>query len=230
VLVGAEALVRWQHPIRGLLPPGVFIPIAEHSGQIAAIGRWVLAEACRQAATWQWCFDGPSPKSISVNVSGHQLMNPGFVDEVKAVLAETGLASDTLVLEITETVIMEDRGPVLPRLQHLKRLGVRIALDDYGTGYSSMSRLLQFPVDILKIDRSFVVASAQGDAGARALIKSIVTLCDDLRVTAVAEGIEEVAHAREIRACGCRFGQGYLMGEPMPAGQFEQAMSVSVLH
>jgi diguanylate cyclase (GGDEF)-like protein len=222
--VGAEALVRWQHPIRGLLAPDLFIPLAERGGQIGGLGRWVLAEACRQAAAWMWRFDGPSPKSINVNVSGHQLMDPGFVDIVEAVLTETGLTPSTLVLEITETVLMEDRVPVLPRLRALKQLGVRIALDDYGTGYSSMSRLAAFPVDVLKIDRSFVVATAQGDPGARTLVRSIVTLCDDLNMTAVAEGIEEPAEAAEMQACGCRFGQGYLMGRPMPVTQFEQAM------
>jgi diguanylate cyclase (GGDEF)-like protein/PAS domain S-box-containing protein len=228
--VGAEALVRWQHPTRGLLGPAVFIPLAERGGQIAAIGSWVLAEACRQAAGWMWRFDGPSPKSINVNVSGHQLMDPGFVRIVEAALAESGLTPDTLVLEITETVLMEDQAPWLPRLQDLKRLGVRIALDDYGTGYSSMSRLAAFPVDVLKIDRSFVVASAQGDPGARALVKSIVTLCRDLHMTAVAEGIEEPAEAAEMQACGCRFGQGYLMGRPMAVEQFEQAMQIPALN
>jgi EAL domain-containing protein (putative c-di-GMP-specific phosphodiesterase class I) len=157
-------------------------------------------------------------------------MDPGFVDIVETVLIETGLSPETLVLEITETVLMEDQEPVLPRLRALKQLGVRIALDDYGTGYSSMSRLAAFPVDILKIDRSFVVASAQGDPGAGALVKSIVTLCDDLQMTAVAEGIEEPAEAAEMQACGCRFGQGYLMGRPMAVEQFEQAMRIPVLN
>jgi EAL domain-containing protein (putative c-di-GMP-specific phosphodiesterase class I) len=131
------------------------------------------------------------------------------------------------VLEITETVLMEHRGLVLTQLQRLKRLGVRIALDDYGTGYSTMARLLKFPVDVLKIDRSFVVASAQGDAGARALVKSIMTLCDDLRMTAIAEGIESAAEAADMQACGCRFGQGYFMGRPMAAEQLEQEMRTS---
>jgi diguanylate cyclase (GGDEF)-like protein/PAS domain S-box-containing protein len=226
-LVGAEALVRWQHPRRGLVPPGLFIPIAEQGGQIAAIGRWVLTEACRDAARWNWRYDGPCPKSISVNVSGHQLMDPCFVDEVRAVLAETGLPGATLVLEITESVLMKDQAPVLPRLHDLKRLGVRIALDDYGTGYSSMSRLAEFPVDVLKIDRSFVVASARGDSGARALVRSIITLCDDLRMTAVAEGVEQQAEATEMQASGCRYAQGYLMGAPMALAQFEQVMRAS---
>jgi diguanylate cyclase (GGDEF)-like protein/PAS domain S-box-containing protein len=229
-LVGAEALVRWRHPRRGLIAPGVFIPIAEGGGQIAAIGAWVLAEACRQAALWGWRSDGPYPKSMSVNVSGHQVMDPAFVDTVRSVLADTGLPPSTLVLEITETVLMEGRAPVLPRLQDLKALGVRIALDDYGTGYSSMSRLATFPVDVLKIDRSFVVASARGDAGARALVKSIITLCDDLDTTAVAEGIEEPEEIADMLSLGCRLGQGYLIGRPMPVALFERMMPAALLN
>lgn len=222
-IVGAEALARWQHPLHGLIPPDEFIPIAERTGHIAGIGRWVLAEAVTQVAKWGWGSDAPTPRSISVNVSGQQLTNPGFVDFIASVLTRSALVPFTLVLEITETVLMEDGTRVLEHLHALRDLGVRIALDDFGTGYSSMSRLATFPVDVLKIDGSFVTQSARGDRTARALMRSMASLCSELEIIAVAERIESEPELEVATETGCRFGQGFLLGRPLPAGRFAQA-------
>ena len=221
-VVGAEALARWQHPLHGLIPPDDFIPVAERTGQIAGIGRWVLAEAARQVAEWGWRSDIPRPRSISVNVSGQQLTNPGFVDFIASILTRSALPPFTLVLEITETVLMEDGTRVLEHIHALRDLGVRIALDDFGTGYSSMSRLATFPVDVLKIDGSFVTQSARGDRTSRALMRSMASLCAELEIVAVAERIESELELEAARETGCRFGQGFLLGPPLPSGRFAQ--------
>jgi diguanylate cyclase (GGDEF)-like protein len=219
-VVGAEALVRWQHPTRGLLGPSEFIPLAESDGQILDIGRWVLAEACRHAGDWGWGDAGPEGPFISVNVSARQMTDPVFPADVDAILREIGVEPTTLVLEITESTVMKDSAAVLQRVHELKELGVRIALDDYGTGYSSMSRLLAFPVDVLKIDRVFVAPASRGDPTALALVRSMVSLCDELGMRAIAEGIETQREATQMRACGFRYGQGYLLGRPVPAEVF----------
>lgn len=219
-VVGAEALVRWQHPTRGLLGPSEFIPLAENDGQILNIGRWVLAEACRHAVGWGWGVPGPEGPFISVNVSARQMTDPAFAAVIEANLRETGMEPTALVLEVTESIVLEDTAAVLERVSELRELGVRIALDDYGTGYSSMSRLLAFPVDVLKIDRIFVTPASRGDPTARALIRSTVLLGDELDMTVIAEGIETPQEAGQMLACGCRYGQGYLLGRPVPAEVF----------
>ncbi len=227
VVVGAEALARWRHPVHGLIAPNDFIPLAERGGQIAGIGRWVLAHACLQAAEWGFGQKGRNGRSISVNVSALQLTDPGFVDVVSSALARSGLPPAALVLEITESSFMEDNAAVLDHLAAIRELGVRIALDDFGTGYSSMSRLAMFPVDVLKIDRSFVEWSDWGDRTAKALVRSISSLCAELDMMAVAEGIETEEQAACVVACGCGFGQGYLLGRPVPAEDFAGSLSVA---
>lgn len=219
-VVGAEALVRWQHPSRGLLGPSEFIPLAEREGEILRIGRWVLAEACRHAVGWGWGEAGPDGRFVSVNVSARQMVDPAFPADVDAILRETRMEPTALVLEITESSLGEDTAAVLDRVHELKALGVRLALDDYGTGYSSMSRLLAFPVDVLKIDRVFVEPAARGDRTAQALVRSVVSLCGELGLRAIAEGIETQREASQMRACGCRYGQGYLLGRPVPEEMF----------
>jgi diguanylate cyclase (GGDEF)-like protein len=204
-VIGFEALVRWQHPVRGFLGPGEFIPLAEETGLIVPLGRWVLREAARQAALWA------GAPYLSVNVAGAQLEQPGFVDEVALALTNGGLDPSRLVLEVTESSLVGDFEA--ERLQALRRLGVRLAIDDFGTGYSSLSYLRRFPMDVLKIDRSFT-RDATTDS---ALLEAIVAMGESLGLVLIPEGIEEPEQADALRALGCRLGQGYLFGRPVPA-------------
>ena len=216
-VVGAEALVRWAHPTRGLLPPGAFIDIAEESGLIVGIGRDVLRRACADAMTWP---DGPDgPLDIAVNLSVRQLQHDEVLHEVIDALRSTGLAPERLTLEITESVLVADPQAAAEALAALKRLGVRIAIDDFGTGYSSLSYLHRFPVDCLKIDKSFV--DQLGGAGSEpALVQAIIGLADTLGLSVVAEGIEEPEQWTSLGALGCGLGQGYLFAKPMALPEF----------
>jgi diguanylate cyclase (GGDEF)-like protein/PAS domain S-box-containing protein len=209
-----EALVRWRHPTRGEVSPGEFIPLAEETGMILAIGRWVLWEACRQVKVWQERWPTPAPLTIAVNLSARQLQHHGIVDEVRAALAATGLDSQSLVLEITETAIMEQLDAAIAILTELRRLGVRLALDDFGTGYSSLSYLQRLPVDILKIDRSFVAGVAKSTEDS-ALARGILTLGQTLGLETVAEGIETAEQLAVLGELGCQLGQGYFFARPL---------------
>ncbi|HZF68749.1 MAG TPA: EAL domain-containing protein [Gemmatirosa sp.] len=217
-VVSAEALVRWQHPERGLVSPAHFVPVAEGSGHVVALGRWVLEAACREAASWPAVPDGGEVPSVSVNLSGRQLEEASLVADVRDVLAATGLAPARLTLEITESVIMHDTERTLEQLHALKALGVRLAIDDFGTGYSSLSYLQRFPVDVLKIDKSFVDGVARGGHDA-ALARTIVALGEMLALRTVAEGIEHEAQRAQLAALGCALGQGYLFARPLPAAE-----------
>jgi diguanylate cyclase (GGDEF)-like protein/PAS domain S-box-containing protein len=207
---GLEALVRWEHPIRGALSPADFISVAESSGQIVPLGRWVLCEACRTVARL------PGTPYVTVNISARQLENPSLVDDVSAALEGSGLAPERLLLEITETVLMADTKGTLERLQALKALGVRLGIDDFGTGYSSLRYLQRFPVDVLKIDKSFVDGVDRDDHDA-ALVRTIVALGEMLGLETVAEGIERGTQRDLLRAIGCRRGQGYFFARPLDA-------------
>jgi EAL domain-containing protein (putative c-di-GMP-specific phosphodiesterase class I) len=212
-VVAVEALVRWRHPTRGLVEPADFIPAAERIGLIVPLGRWVLREACRQAAAWR-SQGTPAPPAVTVNVSARQLKEPGFVAEVADALGDEGLDPASLVVEITETAVVE-HGPVLDALRDLHALGVRLALDDFGTGHSSLGQLLRCPVDLLKVDRSFV----DGVSGSReqtAVAAAISQMALALGLEAVAEGIETRAQADRLRELGYRLGQGYYFSEPLP--------------
>jgi len=213
-LVGAEALVRWRHPKRGLLTPDQFIPIAEESGHILALGRWVLEHACRQAMQWRSLIAVDRPFTIAVNVSGRQLQQPSFVDDVAAALWTTGLPPEDLLLEITESVIMDDVEATAMRLEMLKGLGVRIAIDDFGTGYSSLGALQRFPIDVIKIDKSFVNGTAE-DENSRALARTIVALGASLSLQTVAEGVEQAQQARVLHDMGCFVAQGFHFSRPV---------------
>jgi diguanylate cyclase (GGDEF)-like protein/PAS domain S-box-containing protein len=212
---GVEALVRWQHPTRGLLQPDDFIGAAEESGVIRDLGAWVLSEAVTQAVRWDAAGVAPGLQ-VAVNVSARQLADTDLVTRVAGVLARAGLPASRLVLEITETALMHDPEVALRSLQQLRSLGVLLAVDDFGTGYSSFTYLKQFPVDELKIDRSFV-AGMTTDAGDRAIVASCVHLAHAMGLVAVAEGVESVEERDALRALGCDQAQGYFFSRPVPA-------------
>ena len=210
---GAEALLRWQHPQAGLIGPDRFIPVAEACGLIVPIGRWVLGEACRQARRWQ--ADGLDPGAVAVNISALEFRSPGFVDGVRDILAETGLAGACLELEITESVLMDDVAASAVVLRQLKELGVSLAVDDFGTGYSSLSYLNQFPIDVLKIDRSFVHAIDQQRGGA--IVSAVIAMGTSLGHRIVAEGVEHPHQLGFLRHHQCTEGQGYLFSRALAA-------------
>jgi EAL domain-containing protein (putative c-di-GMP-specific phosphodiesterase class I) len=191
-----------------------FIPVAEETGVILQLGRWVLRQACEQARAWDLVAPD-RPLSVNVNVSGRQVSEPGFVAEVAQVIAETGLEPSRLVLEFTEGVLMQDTAETMVTLRALKELGVRLAIDDFGTGYSSLSYVRQFPIDILKIDRSFVASMSDGP-DETALMHSILQLSETLHLETVAEGIEDAGQLSELRTLGADLGQGFLFAKPLP--------------
>jgi diguanylate cyclase (GGDEF)-like protein len=210
-VIGVEALIRWNHPTRGVIAPIEFIPIAEESGLIVPIGRWVLQEACMQAAHW---YGDGHRIGMSVNVSGRQLDDDDLIEDVRGALRASGLDPATLTLEITETTLMRDTEATAKRLHMLKELGVRIAIDDFGTGYSSLAYLRQFPVDALKIDRSFISGIA-GSKGSAALIHTLVQLGKTLDIETLAEGIEERSQLETLQREHCDHGQGFLFSRPL---------------
>jgi diguanylate cyclase (GGDEF)-like protein len=216
-LVGAEALIRWRHPTRGVVDPGSFIPLAEENGLIAPIGRWVLDHACRQAAAW--ASEGHAI-GIAVNVSAYQLGRAGFTEDVRAALTSSGIDPSLLSLEITETALMRDVPAACASLQELKVLGVRVAIDDFGTGYASLAYLQRMPVDLLKIDQSFIAALDDGPQG-RELLEAILGMARSLSLIVIAEGIETPTQLRAIEQLGCHLGQGYFLGHPTPPKDIE---------
>jgi EAL domain-containing protein (putative c-di-GMP-specific phosphodiesterase class I) len=218
---GVEALLRWRHPTRGVVAPDQFIPILEETGAIVEVGRWVLDEACRQAA--QWHRDGHT-LSMSVNVSMRQLETDAFTGHVRTALERTGLAPGSLVVEITESTLMRDAEATVGRLRQLKALGVLIAIDDFGTGYSSLAYLRRFPVDALKIDRSFV-AAMDDSTESGALIHTLVELGRTLGLETLAEGIEEQSQLDSLRDEHCEMGQGFLYSRPVEASAIEELLT-----
>jgi diguanylate cyclase (GGDEF)-like protein len=215
-----EALVRWEHPERGLLPPGEFIPIAEESTLILQIGAWTLGEACEQAQRWRVLFGARAPLPVSVNVSARQLAQPELPQVIRQALKETGLSAGDLAIEVTETALMDDSGVPGDSLRELRSLGIKILLDDFGTGYSSLSHLQRFPIDALKVDRSFVRhVCAQGDEFA--IVRGIAAMASALGLDTVAEGVETAEQAACVHELGCGSAQGYYFARPAPPSIIE---------
>ena len=218
-IIGVEALVRWQHPTRGTLGPDVFIPVAEETGMIVPLGRWILRQACLQCATWRREHPqagGPTGLGVAINVSSHQLLHPSLPGDVAAALDDAGLDPQALLLEITESALVQDTPAVLERLRELKLLGLRLAVDDFGTGYSSLSYLRRLPVDVLKIDKTFIDGLGHGRHDI-ALTRTIIGLGATLALRCVAEGVEDAEQQAHLKSLGCELGQGYLFARPLEA-------------
>jgi diguanylate cyclase (GGDEF)-like protein len=222
-LTGVEALLRWKHPGRGPIPPAVLIPLAEHSGQIIDIGKWVLEQAWSDRQTWQ--SDNADDVSISVNVSAHQLMSAGFADTVAAVLDSGSARPGLLTLEVTESVFVRDGERALFVLNDLKDIGVKLALDDFGTGYSSLGYLRRFPVDTVKIDREFVAHLGE-DPASHTIVTAVIALAHGLGMTVVSEGVETAAQHRALTALGCDSCQGFYFARPMTASALARSFDV----
>jgi diguanylate cyclase (GGDEF)-like protein len=225
-IIGMEALVRWQHPVRGVVPPTEFIPAAERTGLIVPLGRWVLQEACRQKAAWRAAYGELSPATVGVNVSGRQLLEPGFADEVADAVHAAGIEPHNLVLEVTETAVLTG-GQALDTLRALETFGVRLALDDFGTGQSSLGLIRTCPVHILKLDKSFVIGGPTDQEAAVAT--AVAHIAGALGLDAVAEGIETPAQAERLAALGYRLGQGYHLARPLPASEIDDLLAMESL-
>jgi predicted signal transduction protein with EAL and GGDEF domain len=226
-IVGAEALIRWTHPVRGAIAPIDFIAVAEDSGSIIPIGRWVMREACREAQ--RWADAGLEPISIAVNVSAVEFQDPKFLAKLMDTLAETGLDPTRLEIELTESVLMKRVDETAEILQSLRELGVRVAVDDFGTGYSSLSYLRKFPVDALKIDQSFIrqISAAGQDT---TLVKAVINMARSLELRVIAEGVEDLAALAFIRTHKCDEAQGYLFSRPVPGPNFIALLAASSRH
>jgi EAL domain-containing protein (putative c-di-GMP-specific phosphodiesterase class I) len=220
--------VRWKHPERGLLPPPAFLSVAEETGMITQIGNLVLEEACRQAKEWQEQHSATdAPLKMSVNISARQFQRPdGLVRDVVRSLKETGLSPDSLVLEITESMIMGDAEHNIETLGKLKDLGVQVAIDDFGTGYSNLAYLKRFPVDFLKVDKAFV-DGLEDNPEDTAIVKAIIDLAAAMGMQTIAEGIETTGQANRLRTLGCELGQGYYFSEPLSAEEADALLVVS---
>jgi EAL domain-containing protein (putative c-di-GMP-specific phosphodiesterase class I) len=216
-LTGCEALLRWRHPVRGLISPTEFVPVAEDSGLINQLGEWVLTTACIEAATW------PDNIKVAVNVSPIQFRNPALALKVAAALAASGLRANRLELEITEAVLIRDDNAALAILHQLRAIGVRIALDDFGTGYSSLSYLQRFPFDKIKIDRCFV-SDIAGSDGSLAIVQAVVNIAAARNMTTTAEGVETEPQRELLRKLGCTEMQGYLFSAAKPAADVRELM------
>jgi len=221
-IVGMEALIRWNHPELGMVPPGRFVGVAEETGLIVPIGAWVMRTACAQNKAWQ---DAGYPRlRVAVNLSARQFGAANLMASLEATLQETGLDAACLEIELTESLFMSDVTPAVELLHRMKALGVNLSIDDFGTGYSSFSYLSRFPIDVLKIDRSFV-ADITHDANDAAIVTSIIALAHNLKLAVIAEGVETLAQLDYLRSHGCDEMQGYYFSKPVPADQFEALLA-----
>jgi diguanylate cyclase (GGDEF)-like protein len=226
VLVGMEALVRWRHPLRGLVSPADFIPLAEETGLIVPIGQWVLHAACRQFREWQSRFVLPPEAQLSVNLSARQIAHPSISVQIAGVLEATGMLPQHLCLEVTESIAMDDAPATRRTLAELRTLGLELAIDDFGTRYSSLARLHQLPVQILKIDSAFVMGLGVAQS-ANAIVQTVASLAGLLGMRAVAEGVETAEQLTALRAAGCTIAQGYYFSRPLPADEFERMLQAT---
>jgi EAL domain-containing protein (putative c-di-GMP-specific phosphodiesterase class I) len=217
-ITGCEALLRWHHPVRGLISPAEFIPVAEETGMINALGEWVLNKACQEAASW------PDDIKVAVNVSPVQFRSPAFSLKVAMALSTSGLPAKRLELEITEAVLIRDDDAALAMLHHLRGLGVRIALDDFGTGYSSLSYLQRFPFDKIKIDRAFIKDVAEPN-GSASIVQAVVNIAAARAMTTTAEGVETEEQLQALRRLECTEMQGYLFSKPLAAADIRRLLS-----
>lgn len=226
-IVGFEALVRWQHPEQGMISPAKFVPIAEETGLIIPLGQWVLREACRQLKRWQNEFASEPPLTISVNLSSRQFSQPSLINQIRQILTDTGVDAHCIKLEITESAIMENTESAMDMLLQLKAMGIQLSVDDFGTGYSSLGYLYRFPMDVLKIDRSFV-SRVDIDGEKLELVRTIITLAWNLGMDVVAEGVETTKQLAQLKALKCEYAQGYLFSKPLP--RFEAAKLIPQSH
>ena len=223
-IVGAEALIRWEHPERGLLGPNLFIPLAEETGLIGDLGEWILSRACRDLVSWRESFgEAVSKFTMSVNLSVQQLHDDDIVEKVSDTLARTGLPAERLVLEVTESTLITDTERIRATMERLRGLGSRLAVDDFGTGYSSLGYIQQFEFDVLKIDKSFVDALETHTN--RRVISAVLELARQLDVRTIAEGIESELQADLLEDLGCALGQGYFYSRPVPATAFVELLA-----
>jgi diguanylate cyclase (GGDEF)-like protein len=222
-VVAFEALVRWQHPRRGLIAPADFIPTAEESGTIESLGRWVLECACRQAAEWHAARPDGFPVGMSVNLSARQVSQPDLPDMVAEMLTSTGLEPSSLSLEITESALVEESEAPVQNLTALREMGVRLVIDDFGTGYSSLAYLRRFPLDAIKIDRSFVEGLGV-ERDSAAIVDALVAMARALSLGVIAEGVETAMQIEELKRLGCRQAQGFFFATPLPAPQVQELM------
>ena len=222
-LVGFEALVRWNHPQRGLVPPNEFIPVAENTGLIIPMTVQILNSACSQVVKWQE-LDPGRPLSVAVNLSGKHFGHPALVEQINTVISETGIDPSLLKLELTESAVMENAETAIYMLKQIKQTGVQISIDDFGTGYSSLSYLHRFPIDLLKVDRSFVSAMEENTENGE-IVRTVIALAKALNLKVVAEGIESIHQFHQLRILGCEYGQGYLFSRPLPVDDIERLLS-----
>ena len=222
-LVGFEALVRWNHPQRGLVPPNEFIPISESTGLIIPMTIQILHSACSQLVKWQERSGNATPLSVAVNLSGKHFGHPNLVEQINTIIAETGIAPASLKLELTEGAVMENAETAILMLRQIKETGVQISIDDFGTGYSSLSYLHRFPIDLLKVDRSFVSAMEENTENGE-IVRTVIALAKALNLKVVAEGIESVHQFHQLRILGCEYGQGYLFSKPLPVADIERLL------
>jgi diguanylate cyclase (GGDEF)-like protein len=215
-IAGFEALLRWQHPTRGLLGPSEFIPVAEETGLIRELGWWNLREACRQVSEWRAASGVHRDLTVSVNLSAKQFLQPNLVEDIRRLLSDLSLPAEALRLEITESTVMGDPAGAVAMLQQIKSLGIRLAIDDFGTGYSSLSYLHRFPLDTLKIDRSFISGMANDGEGME-IARTILPMANNLRLDVVAEGVETIQQVLLLKKLQCKYGQGYYFSRPLSA-------------
>ena len=226
-ITGMEALIRWNHPTRGLISPADFLPLANETGLIIPIGDWVVETACAQAIAWQREFKRKDDLSITVNISGRQFQCASLADSVAIAIERAGLKAENLILEITEKTMLQNSVNTQAKLEALKEIGVRIAIDDFGTGYSSLSYLIRFPLDVLKIDKSFIDRVCE-EREAMAVTRGIITMGHTLRLNTIAEGVESAEQAEALRVLGCEMAQGFHFARPMSVTQMDEFLRRSI--